>query len=121
MKRERYWAILHDGTFDGDSAFFCPDDKVPYKGETFKDIQKRFLDLKRKEYKDRNNEFEITAEIAEDYNAEGAWIVDNNTLKLLEKIWDAADPHNDSATYTTNRIAKKMAHILSTKKFGKCK
>lgn len=118
--KTKLWAILHDGTFDGDSAFFCPDDKIAYKdGETLRDIKKRFLDFKRKELKATVEDKDELAEIAEDYDAKGAWIVDNNTIKLLESIWDAADPCDDSGTYITNRIAKRMACILSVKKFGK--
>lgn len=25
------FAIVHDGTFDGDSSFYCPSDKVEYQ------------------------------------------------------------------------------------------
>ena len=45
--------------------------------------------------------------------------VDEETLKVLEALWDAADPVNDSGSYAANRTAKGMAKQMAIKALGK--
>lgn len=37
----KLFAIVHDGTFDGDSSFHCPGEEVPYKeGQSWSEVKK---------------------------------------------------------------------------------
>jgi len=39
----KLFAMVHDGTFDGDSAFYCPGSEVPFiDGMTLEDVRKAY-------------------------------------------------------------------------------
>ncbi len=108
-------AILHDGTFDGDSAFYCPDhtgnDKYK-KGTTLNQLSKKFWKIMVKELVSEEED------VQKDYPVKGAWIVDEKGMKVISVIWES-DPGNDSATYACNRAAKRVAQIVAIKCLGK--
>jgi hypothetical protein len=125
MSKQKLFAIFHDGTFDGDSAFYCPDDSMPYSGENLRDLKKKFHEKKLKEdwpelsKADKESRDSAMQDIKEDWPIDGAWIVDTKTIKAIQAIWDEVDPGNDSATYACNRAAKAVANALAIKKLGK--
>lgn len=125
MVKNKLFAIFHDGTFDGDSAFYCPDDRIPYHGETMKELRKQFHEKKLKEdwpeLAKAVGESRKTAEeeVRETWPIEGAWIVDQKTINVAQAIWDEVDPHGDSTSYACNRAAKAVVNHLAIKRLGK--
>jgi hypothetical protein len=129
----KLFALIHDGTLDGDSTFYAGAEKIEYKlGQNIHEIIKNFLNAEvAKRCKDLEAEEPvgpldpvetrlIVDEVTDQYkDAKGAWIVDEETILAIEALWDAADPSNDSASYAANRAAKGMAHRLAFKRLGR--
>jgi len=126
LGKPKLFAIVHDGTFDGNSVFYCPDNKVEYKkGLTILDVKKDFLHkMVIDEGGDPLANGELTPaevvligdQVTDTYQVEGAWIVDEDGLKILEKIWDAMGP---GADLDANHCTKVIAHMLAIKTLGK--
>lgn len=113
-------ALMHDGTFEGDSGFNVPGSEIPYKeGDTLKELTRRFYNKLAKE-----DGYEEDSEEGIEYAKEmtgavkGAWIVTKDQLDTISLVWES-DPGNDSAVYMCNHTAKKMAHHLCVKHLGK--
>lgn len=121
----KLFAILHDGHFSGDSSFYFPSYAIAYEAGTSLDtLKQRHLDLIKKqeeEYKSSENEIREQLEYWGGVLKEevvGAVIVDERAIKAMNAIWEA-DPGSDSATYTCNRAAKRVAWELKVFTIGK--
>lgn len=118
----KLFAIVHDGTFDGDSSFHCPGEEVPYKeGQSWSEVKKTFLQQRMKEWGGNINDAAEFAEFIEEFgyeNAAGAWIVTENQLETIRLVWESY-PNRDSETYMCNQIAKLIANKICTKHIGK--
>jgi hypothetical protein len=126
-KPPKLFALAHDCTLDGDSAFYAPDDRIEFKeGQTIRDVR---LALHERRVKlDTGDEKispallrDIIDETNETYTNEikGAWVVTEDTIELLKEIWEAIDPGNDSATYRANHLCKHMAKKFAIKTLGR--
>ena len=119
MARKLY-AIVHDGTFDGDSLYYCPNCQVPYtKGMTIDNIRQAYL--KQIEEAEKGNPFTYSHDewVNETNKIRGAWILDSRGLAACEAVWDS-EPGNDSATYNCNTSAKHVADSMCIRIIG-CK
>lgn len=125
MIKNKLFAIFHDGTFDGDNAFFCPDNRIPYHGETMKALRYKFHEMMLKEdwpeLAKADDESRAVAEqqVRDEWPIEGAWIVDQKTINVAQAIWDAIEPGGDHTTYACNRAAKAVVSQLAIKRLGK--
>jgi len=108
-KNKELLAIVHDGTFEGDSNYYCPGSEVPYKnGQTWNEIKEAFLKQK---MKDDGWDSDDMAGFIEEFGYDkiaGAWIVTKAQFEMIELVWES-DPGNDSAVYACNYTAKCMA------------
>ena len=112
-KKDKLWAILHDGTFQGDSGFSCPGSCVEYKkGQTLKQLSQIYWD-----YLVKTDGY-CEEDIKEDFPIKGAWILTNEHKNIVELVWEC-DPRGDSVVYQCNHTAKKMAANLAIKHLGK--
>ena len=126
LGKPKLFAIIHDETFDGDSIFCCPSDRVEFtEGLTILNIKKAFIDkMILEEGGEPLEKGELTTvevrnisdQVLETYDVKGAWIVDEDTLRILEQIWDAT---KSGADHQTNHCAKKIVHMLAIKMLGK--
>ena len=125
---KKLYAIVHDGSFDGDNTFCCPSDRVEFtEGQTLQEVQQAYH-IKRlaEEVEDPKKISpeklrEISDCLKEDYTDEikGAWIITAEGLKIIEGMHDVAGGiGNDSACYMLNRAAKGVASMLATKTLG---
>ena len=108
MSEPKLYAILHDGTLEGDNLFYVsPESAIPYEeGITLKQLADKAL------------EKEIIFEEEDKQYVAGAWIVDEKTLDAIEAVWQGLEG-GDRETYTTNRSAKNIAAKLAVKTLGK--
>ncbi len=121
----KLFALVHDGTFDGDSLFYFPSHPVPYKaGMPLEEIKeghfKVVADTMRK-YGSTEKEIAIDMiDYREDHieDIKGAIIVPESAVKAMDAVWKA-DPCNDSATYGCNRAAKHVGWELKLFTIGK--
>lgn len=126
MKKKLY-AVFHDGTFDGDNAFYAPNGpEVPSADVTIAQIKKLHLEQERArmEKEAGNTEEDVQQSLkeikTEDHpKVKGVWIIDERTKKAAEAIWDVIDPGNDSSTYACNRAAKAVVDAQAIKRIGK--
>ncbi len=109
-KQPKLFAILHDGTTEGDNQFSFPSKPLRYKkGMSVDDLVKSYLaNEEDKEYAN-----EMMEEVA------GAVIVTPQTIKKMEMIWDVFDPGCDSAVYKCNNACKRLALQEAVKHLGK--
>lgn len=122
-QKRKLFALLHDGTFDGDSTFYFPDNPIPYSGEkTLAPLKKahrvvvkaRLLGLG---YTPEGADLEI--EDDHDLKAvRGAVVVTEDVIKAMSAVWES-NPGNDSAVYSCNRAAKRIAWSLKRSFIGK--
>jgi hypothetical protein len=112
--KAKLYVVPHDGTFDGDSCFYCPVRTFPYKqGMTLDDIKKLYFKLVTKD--EKKNPFYEEKEFWEEAQAiKGAWVLDEKGMRACNAIWDS-DPGNDSAVYACNRAAKRVAAEICVK------
>ena len=109
-------AILHDGTFDGDSAFYAgteehaPSGVFVYNGENLGD-------LKQKMFESIKDVDEGAKELVD--TVVGAWILDEKGIRKMEKL-DAGLGYAecDSACYSNNRTRKIVASVLAEETLG---
>ena len=128
-KEPKLFAIVHDGTFDGDSGFWVDSDRIKYKeGQGIRDVRAAYhahrIKLDVESQKDLSPEVMRDAcdEINETYTSQikGAWIVDEDGLKVINAVLDAhGPPGGDHAAYRMNRSAKALANALAIKRLGK--
>jgi len=124
-KKTKLYAIFHDGSFDGDSGIYCPDDRLPYNGENMRDLRKKFYEKKLKEdwpnlaRADKESRNAAMQDIKDQWMIDGAWVVDANAVKAIQAIWDGIQPWGDHSSYICNRAAKVVANALAIKKLGK--
>lgn len=109
----KLFAVVNDGTFDGDSAYYCPGNQIPYRqGMSLKQV----VEIYRKMLEAGDpGDPEFNEELVD--GVTGAWVVDAKSLKILEIVWDS-NPGNDSAVYNCNYIAKCIAARLAIKTLG---
>jgi len=116
-KKEKLFAIVHDGTFEGDSNYQCPGEKIPYKdGQTWNEIKEAFLKQRMKD-----EGYDDVAEFIEEFGYDkiaGAWVVTEKQFEMIELVWES-DPGCDSAVYTCNYTAKCMAEKACVAYLGK--
>lgn len=110
-------AILHDGSFDGDSQFYAGGSVSPtggifaYNGQSLEELKEEYrAALTEDGWDDEEG-------IAEMVNAvQGAWVLNAAGAQTLNDMIDSAgEIGNDSATYRLNRQAKTMAARLAVK------
>lgn len=105
----KLWAIVSEKAMCGDSAFYCPTSRVPYKdGMTIVKIKEEYIQHLMAVDGDKREDAE---EMAEDL--EVAWVLNERMISMLEM--SAPECGNDSAVYTVNRTMKGMAKILAIK------
>jgi hypothetical protein len=127
LGKPKLFAIVHDGSFDGDNTFYCPDDRVEFKeGQNIRDIRQAYHEKRVKaDVGDQTltpeEVREVTDMVNEDYTSQikGAWIVDEDGLKAIEGLYEHITPGNDSACYALNRAAKSLAHSLALRYPGR--
>jgi hypothetical protein len=97
-------AVFHDGTLDGDNAFYAPNDYVEYNGESFAALVDKFYAKKLEEDEGLSCE-----EMKDMWDPKGAWIITVEQRDLINFVWES-DPGNDGAVYMCNHIAKSMCN-----------
>ena len=130
----KMYAIPHDGTMDGNSIFIVPGVKIPYHGrEDIADMRVKFVLAnlaERKRESKENEKYEwhkpITDAQWQEFNEdqmqdaskiEGFWIVEEETLDLLQCIWEV-DTDSAYGSDIINACAKRLAHCMSVEILG---
>lgn len=122
-KKPKFYAMLHDGNFEGDSSYYFPGSHVPFDGEALPKIIEKYKTKLAKDYD--GMKFEDSMRLIEEEWKEdgirpcGAVIISSDIFDIISQIWDASDPGGDSAVYRTNRICKVLAWKLKVKNLGK--
>lgn len=114
--KTKLFAILHDGTMDGD----CAGDPKNMFDVTYRpDIRMdEVIDMYRaKRFKENEGEW-FEEDEDELTDLKGGWIVNESTVDLMEAVADAVDPGNDSSVYSLQRALKAIARKLSIHNFG---
>lgn len=104
-----HFAIMHDGSMDGDNIFYALTDVVNVTGigDGAGNSFERMLGLYGEKLDDEGwDAEEITEQLSE---VKGAWIVTQETIDLMGEVADAVDPGSDSLTYALNRALKAIA------------
>lgn len=118
----KLFAIVHDGTFEGDSNYHCPREEVPYKeGQSWDEIKEAFLQQEMKKWGGNINDAAELAEFIEEFGYQditGAWVITEKQLEIISLVWES-DPGCDSAVYRCNYIAKCIADKACIKHLGK--
>jgi len=116
---DKLYAIVDDGSMDGDSAYYCPGSHVPYReGMTLAEIRETWHEANVKDLYGTDDKSSIDPEdlayTREDADAIAvAWVVTEKQLEQLGNGWP--DVGNDSATYAANRTMKTMAAAMALK------
>ena len=117
------FAILHDGTFHGDSAIYFPGDHVPFEaGMTLEAVKAAFMKSKVDQMKklgvlDEDVKAEVENILEGFSDIRGAVIVSGKVIEAMDAIWES-DPGNDSAVYACNRASKRVAWTLRESHLG---
>ena len=117
------FAILHDGTFHGDSAFYFPGETIPFEvGMTLEAVKAAYIKghverLKKDGIPDEDLKGEIECVMEDLADVKGAVVVNEKVVTAMEAIWES-DPGNDSAVYACNRASKRVAWTLKESHLG---
>jgi hypothetical protein len=118
-KNEPLVAIVHNGTFEGDSNYHVPGTEIEYiEGMSWEKVAETYL---KKRMEEENCQDMDVSEFIEEFGYEdmcGAWILTKDQLELISLVWES-DPGNDSAVYRCNYTAKCMADKACVKHLGK--
>jgi hypothetical protein len=115
----KLFVMPHDGTWDGESAFYYPDSALPYKhGMTLEDVRTAYV--KQQLGDNKQNPFCDPTDYVQQEAAEmkGAWILTQATMDILHEIVEAADPGSDGAVYRCNTICKRVSQRLAVRVLG---
>lgn len=113
-----HFAVLHDGTMDGDNPFHPLVDVVNVtmigdgNGNTFERILGLYGEMLDDACWDAES---ITEQLQE---AKGAWIITEETVDLMKEVAEAVDPGGDSDEYALTRALKAIARKMAVHTVG---
>jgi hypothetical protein len=114
MHSKKLFAILHDGSMNGD----CSGDVMDYFPVT--EVTVTLKDLKAMSRDQMIIAGYDSAEIKDELKEmKGAWIIEESTTELMSAVVEAVDPGCDSTAYACNRALKAIARKLAIASVGK--
>lgn len=109
-----YFAIVHDGTLMGD----CIGDPCDFIELTTFDATNCSLDKLKQKWlvQSRESDYEYGEEDIEELK--GAWIVNEHTKNLVQKVAQRTNTGGDSSVYTLQGTLKVIIDELAVRKLG---
>lgn len=103
-------AVLHDNTIEGDSEFYAPSLMSALRVKPDAALNEIIhLEIERETSGDDYDDDDRKEYSELMYNAKGAWLISEDTLRLIDEIWNELPIGSDGATYRTNAICKIIA------------